>query len=318
MTHFKIVDLIKLFFFGVLLTALSCVVLSNSTSENPISTKAQLGEKLFKDPILSRDYSVSCASCHKPEHGFADDTPTSKGVGGKFGTRNTPSAMNMAFRVSFFWDGRASTLAEQALMPIEDPNEMDLKIVEAIERLNASKIYRSLFKKIYGSAPNRENLGDAIASFERTLETEGTAFDRFMRGEENAISESAKRGQELFNVKAKCFDCHFGPDFTVDEFKNIGLYNGKELNDVGRFAITKDSADLGKFKVSGLRNIVKTAPYMHNGQFNTLMEVIDYYDNPAKFVKGSINIDTTLQKPLGLTFEEKKDIEAFLMTLTDK
>lgn len=293
------------------------LLVSFGDKEKPVKTKADLGEKLFNDPILSKDYSISCASCHIPEHGFADTTPTSKGVGGKFGNRNTPSAMNMMMRDKFFWDGRAASLEEQALMPIENPIEMDLKVEEAIRRLNKSRTYRRLFKKIYGKSPSRETLADAIASFERTLETSETPFDRFMKGDESAISESAKRGQILFNESAKCFDCHFGPDFTGDEFKNIGLYNGNEYNDSGRYGITKSEADLGKFKVPGLRNIALTAPYMHDGSLATLRQVIDYYDDHTKFVKNSINTDTLLAKPLFLAEQDKIDLEAFLLSLTD-
>jgi len=195
--------------------------------------------------------------------------------------------------------------------------EMDLPINEAVRRLNDDHEYVNFFTKIFGKKPTRENLAEAIASYERTLETVDTPFDLFMNGDDAAMSEAAKRGQVLFNEKAKCFDCHFGPDFTGDEFRNIGLFNGKDLNDAGRFVVTKDSKDIGKFKVPGLRNIAVTAPYMHNGMFSTLREVIDFYNDPKQFVKGSVNIDTLLQKPLGLSEQEKQDLEAFLHALTD-
>ena len=140
------------------------------------------------------------------------------------------------------------------------------------------------------------------------------------RGDDStAISASAKRGLDVFNGKGNCFDCHFGIDFTGnDQFRNIGLYNGKDLNDKGRFDVTGKESDLGRFKVPGLRNIAMTAPYMHNGMHKTLMEVIEYYNEPDKFVKNSINRDSLLNKPLGLTQEEKKDLENFLLTLTDE
>ncbi len=281
------------------------------------TTKEELGKLLFLDPILSQNNQISCASCHIPNYAFADTSALSKGVEGKLGTRNTPSAMNLSSRNHFFYDGRAASLEEQAAGPIENSTEMNLPIAEAIKKLNAGKNYKAYFRKIYNDLPNRNNLLNAIAAFERTLETSDTPFDRFMKEDENAMSDAAKRGQKIFNVKGKCFDCHFGPDFTGDQFRNIGLYNGKELNDKGRFDFTKDSTDIGKFKVPGLRNIAVTAPYMHNGIFKTLAEVIDYYDNPTAFVKGSINSDSLLLKPLGLSSSEKSDLLKFLESLTD-
>jgi cytochrome c peroxidase len=280
------------------------------------ASKEELGKLLFSDPILSADNTISCASCHIPDHAFADTSALSKGVNGQHGTRNTPSSMNLSSRHFFFWDGRSETMEDQAAGPIENPVEMNLPVAEAVKRLNANEQYRSWFKKIYNESPDRENLLDAIASFERKQETSDTPFDRFMKGDSTAISEAAKRGQQVFNVKGKCFDCHFGPDFTGDEFRNIGLYNGKELSDKGRSEITKDSADIGKFKVPGLRNVAVTAPYMHNGMFRTLEEVIEHYNDPSHFVKGSINSDP-LMKKLNLSAEEKSDLLEFLKSLTD-
>jgi cytochrome c peroxidase len=298
--------------------------LFNCTPDNTFSLKepatvAELGELLFFDPVLSKDSSIACASCHKPEFAFADNTPFSKGVGGKMGGRNTPPAMNLSSRNFFFWDGRSETLEDQCRGPIENPIEMDLPVSEVVKRLYRHSQYVRFFMRLYGKQPNAENITNAIAEFERTLETNNTAFDDYMNGKDTTqFSASAKRGQQLFNVKGKCFDCHFGPDFTGDQFRNIGLFNGKDLNDSGRFIVTKKPADLGKFKTPGLRNISVTAPYMHNGMFKTLREVIDYYDTPDNFVKNSENRDTLLNKPLNLTETEKKDLENFLLTLTDR
>lgn len=282
-------------------------------------SKQELGEKLFNDPILSRDSSISCASCHRPDHAFADITPTSIGVFGRLGGRNTPSCMNMTDRNFYFWDGRAETLEQQALGPIENPVEMDLPLSVAVKRLMRNAYYYQSFINIYGKKPSREMIALALSDFQRTLETSDTPFDRyFQNGDSSAMSASAKRGLNLFNGKAKCFDCHFGVDFTGnDQFKNIGLFNAKDLNDKGRYDVTAKESDLGKFKVPGLRNIALTAPYMHNGMHKTLKEVIDYYNEPDKFVSNSINRDTLMNKPLGLTEEEKKDLENFLLALTD-
>lgn len=283
-------------------------------------TEEELGEKLFFDPILSRDSTVSCASCHKPDHAFADNTPTSKGVFNRAGGRNTPSCMNMTNRNLYFWDGRAETLEEQAMGPIENPVEMDLPLTIAVKRLIRSNYYYQSFINIYGKKPSKELIAQAIANYERTLETNNSPFDRYMNGTDtNAMSPSAKRGLAIFNGKANCFDCHFGVDFTGnDQFKNIGIYNGKDLNDKGRYEVTKKESDIGKFKIPGLRNIAQTAPYMHNGMHKTLREVIDYYNEPDKFISNSVNRDTLMNKPLGLTEEEKKDLENFLLSLSDE
>ena len=299
-----------------LLLISSCL---NSKKEKIIATEAQLGEALYFDPILSRDSSVSCASCHKPQFAFADNTPVSTGIYHQKGTRNTPSSMNQGERNAYFWDGRAETLEEQALGPIENPVEMDLPISLAVRRLIRNEKYRNAFISIYGKPPNNELLAHALSRFEKTLETNNTAFDKYMDGRDTTrFSESAKRGLKLFNGKGKCFDCHFGVDFSGnDEFKNIGLYNGKELNDKGRFIVTNNPKDLGAFKTPGLRNIAQTAPYMHNGMFKTLTEVIEHYNNPDKFVKGAINRDTSMNRPLHLTEQEKNDLENFMLSLSD-
>ncbi|MCX8080003.1 MAG: c-type cytochrome [Bacteroidia bacterium] len=308
----KIITIQTLAFF---LFLISC----SDQKEQYANTIEKLGEKLFFDPILSRDSTVSCASCHKPEYAFADNTPTSKGVFGRMGDRNTPSAMNMANRNHYFWDGRAATLEEQALGPIENPIEMDLPLSEAIRRLNRNPYYKKSFELLFNSPPTRELLAKAIADFERTLETPDTPFDDYIRRKDSSeFPAAARRGLALFNGKAKCFECHFGVDFTGnDQFRNLGLYNEKDLKDKGRYNVTKNPKDLGKFKTPGLRNIALTAPYMHNGMHKTLKEVIEYYNDPDKFVNNSINRDT-LMKPLGLSEQEKSDLEAFLLTLTDR
>lgn len=307
-----------------LLTIAVCCAFGYTGNQNGLSikgapaTKEQLGEQLFFERMLSADRTKSCASCHIPAFGFADTVAFSIGVKGHSGLRNAPSCANMSSRDLFFFDGRATSLEDQVRFPIEDSNEMALPINEAVKRLRADKNYVIWFRKIYGEQPTVQNLSAAIAAFERTLETSKTPFDRYMNGDENAISESAKRGREIFmGTKAKCFDCHFSPDFTGDEFRNIGLYDEVNLKDKGRYNITKNKDDLGKFKVPGLRNVAVTAPYMHNGMFRTLKEVIEYYDNPYKIVPNPINIDTLTAKPLGLTPQEKADLEQFLLTLTD-
>lgn len=276
----------------------------------------QLGEMLFFDSILSEDRSVSCASCHIPQFAFADTVAFSTGVHGRKATRNTPSAMNVAARDALFWDGRAATLEDQALGPIENPNEMNLPLEIAIVRLRSSK-YNDLFLKAFGKRPDKQTLGQAISAYEKTLETSDTPNDRWLNDEPGGLTAQQERGRDIFRVKAKCFECHFSPDFTVDDFRNIGLFNGKEYNDSGRYAVTHNPADIGKFKVPGLRNVAITAPYMHDGSLKTLREVIDYYDQPKLFVPDGIGRDSVLLQPLNLTEQEKQDLEAFLHSLTD-
>jgi cytochrome c peroxidase len=295
------------------------IVSSFFEAENTdIKTKAALGKKLFSEKILSKDSSVSCASCHKPQYAFADTVAFSVGIEGKLTKRNTPSVLNMKNRPYYFWDGRASSLEEQCLMPIQNPDEMGLPVEEAVKRLNQSKAYKQLFQKIFGQKPDAKNLAAAFSAYEKTLETVDSKFDDWSNNIKN-LSASEERGRELFvGNKAKCFDCHRMEDFTTDEFKNIGLYNGKDLNDAGLYNLTNKESDNGKFKTPGLRNIAVTAPYMHNGMFKTLEEVVEYYNNAQKFVPDAINIDSTLKKPLNLTEKEKKDLVSFLKTLTDK
>ena len=279
----------------------------------------ELGKKLFFDPILSGNRTISCASCHKENLAFSDSVALSPGVNGRLGTRNTPSAMNMRLQESFFWDGRVSSLEEQVLIPIENPVEMDLPIDSAIARLNIDPVYRKSFLRIFKELPSKKTLAKALSDFERSLETNESPFDDWrINDNEDAVSASAKRGFKLFNTKAKCIQCHFGPDFNNVEFRNIGLFDGKMHADSGRSAISHNQSDLGKFKIGSLRNIAITAPYMHNGMFKTLKEVINYYDDPERIVPNAMNRDTILIRPLQLTDSEKLDLENFLVSLTDR
>jgi len=295
------------------------IIFLASFSKDEPKNKADLGKLLFFDPILSKDSTISCANCHKPDYAFADTSATSRGIGGIKGVRNTPSAMNVALQSIFFWDGRAKNLEEQALAPIENHVEMNLSLDSALLRLQQNEKYRTYFQKIFNSQPSRENLASSIAAFERTLETSDSPFDvwKFF-DDSNAVSDAVKRGFNIFNTKGTCIKCHFGSNFDLNEFRNIGLFNGKELNDSGRSAISGNIEDIGKFKIAALRNVAVTAPYMHNGMFKTLREVIDFYNDPGKVVPNAINRDSILAKPLGLTDQDKTDLEAFLNSLTDK
>ena len=297
---------------------LLCCLYGFKRADKKTITEITLGEKLFHDPILSADHTISCASCHKPAFAFADTTAFSVGVGGKLGTRNTPSAMNMSMREHFFWDGRAATLEAQVSGPVSNPLEMNLPFTEAVMRVRKHKAYRRMFLHVYKRLPDSTRVVRALAAFERSLETFNTPNDRWLNDLPKGMSDEQLRGRVLFmSNRTRCFDCHFTPDFTADEFRSIGLFNGTTLNDSGRFLITRKPEDMGKFKVPGLRNVAVTAPYMHNGQFKTLREVIDYYNEPNKVVNNALNRDTILPLQLHLTETEKQELESFLKALTD-
>lgn len=305
--------------YTILLAGLSIALLQCLPQSPAITTVAELGEKLFFDSILSLNKTISCASCHKPAFAFADNVALSAGIFGRRGVRNTPSAMNVKDQPHFFWDGRAATLEQQALMPIENPDEMGLPLDSAISRLRQDEDYRRLFLQIMQEEPTAQNLAHALSVFQQTLETPNAPFDKWrINDDPTAVGESAKRGFVLFNNKAKCVQCHFGTNFNNNDFRNIGLFDGKQLNDSGRAAITGLTDDLGKFKIGPLRNIALTAPYMHNGMFRTLREVIDYYNDPDKIVPHPINRDSLLSKPLQLSEQEKQDLVHFLESLTGK
>ncbi len=307
---------------GIILIFIVTIILGLNFYGKPkgntlVYTEVALGKKLFFDKILSGDKTISCASCHIPEFAFADTLALSHGVNGFFTNRNTPSVMNMASRERLFWDGRANTLEEQALFPIKDEHEMNCPIPVAVERLNKNKNYVKWFKKIYNATPNANNLGLAIAAYEKTLETSNTPNDRWLNDKPGGLTAQQERGRHVYFNKGKCIECHFTPDFTGDEFRNIGLFDGKKWNDSGRYYITKNIEDIGMFKTPGLRNVAITAPYMHDGSFKTLKEVIAYYNNPTDFIHNAVPRDTLLQNPLELTNQEMEDLETFLQALTD-
>ncbi|MFC4313933.1 cytochrome-c peroxidase [Steroidobacter flavus] len=306
------------FYQVILLSAVLWAAPALSDLQERDAARVELGRKLFSDPLLSSDRTVSCASCHKPEKAFADDVAFSVGVGGAKGERNTPTLLNVGGRTSMFWDGRAETLEDQAIFPIENPIEMNLPIAEAIQRLEASADYKQLFAVAYEGKITPRTVGRALAAFQKTLKSFDTPYDSFNLGDDSAISASAKRGRLLFIGRAKCADCHSGNDFTSERFRNIGLFDGAQLSDRGRGKVTGNPADDGQFKVPTLRNVAVTAPYMHNGMFKTLREVISYYSEPDKVVPGQKGRDASMGEPLRLTPEEIEDIESFLRTLTDR
>ena len=291
-------------------------------ADNPPTTETvALGRRLYFDPVLSADNTISCASCHVPADGFADPRPVSVGVGGKLGARNSPPVANAAYYVTQFWDGRAPSLEKQAEGPVTNPVEMAHTLKGVERKLNADPTYREQFAKAFG--PKKitfEMVEKAIASFERTVLMGNSPFDRWFYGhDEKAISDSAKRGLDVFRRtdKGNCAACHtIGESsalFTDNQFHNIGVGVKDEMpTDMGRYDVTKNDADRGAFKTPTLRDIAVTAPYMHDGSLKTLKDVVDFYvgggnSNPYRDPK---------MKALELTGQERADLLAFLQSLT--
>ena len=269
----------------------------------------ELGKVLFFDTRLSINHGQSCASCHNPDLGFSDGMASGVGtMGGSLG-RNTPHLYNLAWASAMFWDGRMETLEEQALGPIEAAGEMNMPLNQLLPRLKKVRYYRETFTKVYGDEGiNKTNLGRAIAAFERTIISDNSPFDQYIAGDKTAMSPAAIRGLEIFKGKGNCIDCHDGANFTDDSYHNIGVNNGDE----GRYAVTGNKNMKGAFKTPGLRTIIYSAPYLHDGSAASLEEVIDFYNKGGN---GGENIDKLI-KPLGLSKQEKFDLIAFMGALT--
>lgn len=279
--------------------------------------RIELGKKLFYDTILSSDRSVSCATCHVQTLGFTDGKTLSTGVNHALSDRNGMALINLAWSNSFFWDGGVTSLELQVMKPLTSVNEMNLPVQEAINRLNADKTYKKLFKKAYGTDPDASSLFKAIASFERTLVSANTKFDAyFYKKDASAFNDSELRGYKLFfgGDKVHCGSCHSGVNLTNNTFQNNGLY--MQYADQGRYKITGKESDKGKFKVPTLRNIALTSPYMHDGSLKTLEEVIDHY-NTGGILHPNKSEHVHIHKGMKLNAQDKKDLINFLHTLTD-
>jgi cytochrome c peroxidase len=282
--------------------------------DNPLTeAKVVLGRRLFFDPVLSADRTVSCASCHQPEHGFASPTRMSVGVGGKQPPRHAPSLLNRAFGTRFFWDGREESLEAQALRPIENPLEMGATMADVVRRLEADATYASQFRTAFGVGVSADNLAKALASFERVLLTGNSRVDRFRTGEVTALSEGERHGLWLFESRGRCWRCHSGPNFTDEDFHNTGVGWGRVSPDLGRYAVTRKGPDRGRFKTPTLRGRAATAPYMHDGSLATLGEVVAYYNRGGD---KNPHLDAALV-PLGLSEQDQKDLAAFLRALSE-
>ena len=281
--------------------------------DNPYSAaKVELGRDLYFDKRLSADDSVSCASCHAPQHAFTDGSPVSTGIRSQKGGRSAPTVINRAYSLAQFWDGRAGTL-EQAKGPMANPIEMGNTHEGVVSKIQSIAGYRPLFAKAFGSEEiNIDRVAQAIACFERTVLSGNAPYDRYKAGQKSAMSAAQVHGMKVFFEKAQCDRCHEGSNFTLNAYANLGVGTDKPDPDVGRFAVTKDQRDWGVFKTPTLREIEHTAPYMHDGSLKTLDDVVEFYN------KGGIpnrNLDANI-KPLKLSEQEKKDLVSFLKALS--
>lgn len=280
----------------------------------PTTQKVLLGQQLFYDPILSADNTISCSSCHSPFNGFAhSDHDLSHGIHDQIGTRNAPALMNLAWHKNFMWDGAIHHLDVQALAPISHAKEMGSNIQEVLTKLKASPKYRALFYKTYhDSMISTERLLKVLAQFQLTLISDNSKYDSVQR-KSAVFSEQEKKGYLLF--KKNCNSCHTEPLFSTYNYANNGLATDSTLNDNGRYAITQSPADSLTFKIPSLRNLSYTAPYMHDGRFKTLHQVLNHYTNG---IVHSATLDEKLGSPITLSGTEKVDLIAFLLSLNDR
>jgi cytochrome c peroxidase len=323
------------------------VIKSFTPSDNPITdAKAKLGDMIFDEKRVSADNSVACNTCHSPRNGFTTHTEASRGVADQIGKRNAPSILNAMFYKSLFWDGRAATLEEQAMMPILNPVEMGQKDPkEVVAKLAAIPEFVEAFQKVFGRPPNSADMGEALAAFERTRLSTEAPFDRFLHGDQKALNASQQRGWSLFTGKARCGTCHTYdpalPLFGDNRFHNTGVAARKQdfdqlagraaksaaagskaeidklaletdYSDLGRFLVTQKRGDIGAFKTPFLRDVLLTGPYMHDGSLETLWDVVEFLNKGGE---RNPFLDAEM-KPLGLTASEVDDLVNFLGALT--
>lgn len=281
-----------------------------------------LGRRLFFDKDLSIDRSVSCATCHEPEHAFADRRPLAVGVLGRVGKRNSPTIVNRGFGRLHFWDGRAATLEAQVLLPIADPNEMDMRLEDLVARLGADDSYVAAFEAVFERPMTVDDVGRALGAYLRTVRSGDSPYDRFIDGATDALSAEAQLGLTVFRGKGRCFICHREPTFSDEQFYNTGVAwraatssgvgESNPYQDDGRFGVTSNARDRGAFKVPTLREVARTAPYMHDGSLATLQDVVEFYDQGGRPNPNLIRIIG----PLRLTPAEKGGLVAFLESLS--
>jgi len=266
-------------------------------------------KQLFFDPRLSADNTISCASCHDPAKGWSNAAPVATGIDGQKGGRSAPTIVNAGYQYFQFWDGRAKFVEGQALGPIQNPIEMAMTLEELEKKLTGIEGYRKQFQQVFGAeSVKSDDVAKAIGAFERTVLSGNAPYDRYQAGEKDALSEAAQRGMKVFFNEGHCSACHTGPNLTDGAFHNIGVGMKEKDPDVGRYAISDLKGDTGAFKTPTLREIARTAPYMHDGREKTLEDVVEYYDKggtPNEYLDEEIY-------PLGLSDQQKKDLVTFL------
>lgn len=272
--------------------------------------KEALGERLFFDPRLSGDNQMSCATCHLPEKAFTDGLRKARGAGGATLPRNTQSLLNLGLYTSYFWDGRAKSLEEQALAPIRAAEEMNQDVAALIQELGAVPEYVERFQKAFGTGVTAEGIAGALAAYERTLVTRNSRFDRFLAGDTQALSEQEREGWQLFQ-EAGCIRCHSGSGLTDNKFHRLGV----EYQDRGRGRVTENQKELYAFRTPSLRDVARTGPYMHNGAFATLEEVVQFYYRSTPRAAGE-GMAVDFEPLLDRSFSEIAPIVAFLEALT--
>ena len=283
-------------------------------AENPLTKeKIELGRAIFFDKRMSKDNTIACASCHMAKKGFADGMPVSTGIKGQKGGRSAPVSFNRVYSKAQFWDGRAATLEDQSIGPFTNPIEHGFaNHDEMVAKMKKMPGYRKLFQEVFGGEITIQDVGRAVASFQRTVLSGNSAVDKYdIGGDQNALSDSAKRGLELIRGKARCTRCHSGFNFTDEKFHNLGIGWDDNKVDLGRYMETKNPEDIGAFKTPTLREISRTAPYMHDGRFKTLEEVVKFYNQGG--VKNPHQDNTII--PLEMTDDEQQDLVAMLKSL---
>ncbi len=294
---------------------------------NPYSeAKRNLGKSLFFDPRLSSSQQISCSSCHDPALAWGDGKPVSHGQDRQLGVRNSKSLLNVAYVTPLFWDGRAKSLEDQAAFPIKDPKEMANHVDVAVKTIKKIKGYKPLFKEAFGDETiNEERIFKAIATFERTIVSRKSKFDKFIEGDSKQLTDQEVQGLHLFRTKARCINCHNSGLFSDNQFHNVGLtYYKRKYEDLGLYAQTKDPKDVGKFRTPSLRDITKTGPYMHNGLFPHIRGVLNMYNVgmpnrklPEGYEKDpTYPINSELLHVLSLNEEELQALEAFLGSIS--
>lgn len=283
-------------------------------SDNELTReKIELGRKLFFDKRLSVNETVSCSSCHLPQFAFTDRKKISEGIYGRKTERNSPSILNAAFLKTVMYDAHLPTLEMQVIVPIQEHSEMGMNMVELLKRLQSIDEYQTAAKKIFGRDFDAWVLTRTIASYERSLLSTNSRFDQFYyQNKKNALTQIEKRGWKLFSEKLYCAKCHPAPFFTTFLPENNGLYK-EYTTDKGRFRIHNDSTDIGKFKIPSLRNVELTFPYMHDGSMETIEQIIEHYEQGGK----KHSLQSPVIRPFKITEQEKKELKAFLIALTD-